>query len=315
MGHDAPTSMATRLANLSLPSKALEALKSSLQNSETYLSADSTLVFVCGASPNKQSPGGRDQLMEYAQKYLKNFQFFMAEKFFEVFQKEQDQDIDFLTIENKIAKYCDCIIIVLESDSTFAELGAFATNDDLTEIILAINDVRHISSKSFISLGPLAKIQKRSKFKPILHTDLRSIVTKAPEINLRLSKIKRTYGKRVEIKDYSDFTELKPKDRMYFLLDMVTMFFPITKKELISLLNYFYGNYYFDIHVDITLLSTLGFVNRINEYYVKSLGESKYFFKYYGLNTVSLRSQVINHYHKYLGDKLTILGERIKQPL
>jgi hypothetical protein len=49
----------------------------------TYLKADSILVFVCGATPNLLVPGARDRLVQYAQKHLKHFQFFMAEDVFE----------------------------------------------------------------------------------------------------------------------------------------------------------------------------------------------------------------------------------------
>ena len=65
-----------------LPNNLLEKLRICLINRNTFLKSESVVVFVCGARPHKDFHSGRESLMQYAQKHLSKFNFFMAEQFF-----------------------------------------------------------------------------------------------------------------------------------------------------------------------------------------------------------------------------------------
>ena len=298
-----------QLGKLAHPPDSLRKIKRCLSNGMTFLKSDTILVFVCGATPNPAFPGGRDRIMDYAKKHLKQFNFFIAEKFFEVFQNAED--IDLLSIEDQLSKYSDCIIIVLESESAFTELGAFAIKEDIAKMVLVVNSIDYEKSKSFISLGPISKINKISRFKPSIHTDLRSILTIAPELSKRLSTIERKYNKKTVLSDFEAFSSSSPKIKMYFLHDIITLFHPLTHSEIISILTNFYGDNEFKIHTELNLLIVLGFIQKIDDYFVKNTDERYLFFRFFGMDETSLRSEIINHYHKYAKHRTSILHKKI----
>ncbi len=277
----------------------------------TYLTTSSILVFTCGARPSNSLPGGRDRLMQYAQKHLTEYNFFVAESFFDLFQNRQGKDL--LSLEDQLAKYSDCIIVVLESESAFSELGAFAIKDDLAKIMLVINDKAHLGETSFISLGPIAKIDKISKFGTTIYTNIKSILSAAPEITQRLSKIKKGKIIKISVRSYDEFTTISPKIRMVFLLDLLSLLQPLSHQELISVLKEVYGPHNsYDVNVELSLLMALKMIQQLDGYYVRKAGDYGRFIKFYPLNETSLRAQIINHYHKYSKFRASILNKKLE---
>jgi hypothetical protein len=298
------------LKQYAISPESLEILKGCVLKRQTYLTTNSVLVFACGARPNDSYPGGRDRIMDYAKIHLKKYNFFIAEKFFDLFQDGEGKDL--LSLENQLAKYSDCIIIVLESESAFSELGAFAIKDDLAKIMLVINDKRFNTSKSFIKLGPLAKVDKISKFGPTIYTDIKSILSVAPSISSRLAKIEKKKISIIDIQTYGKFLKISPKIKMVFLLDIVSLFHPISHHELIFILKHIYGkSHSYEINVELGLLRALDLIEQIDGYYVRKLKDYVRFVRFYPINEVSLRSQIINHYHKYSKFRAEILRKKL----
>jgi hypothetical protein len=292
--------------------EALRYFKHSITNEKVYLKIDSRFVFICGAKPNKLEPTGRDRLLEYAEKHIKDAQFFIAERFFEVFQNLSNKDL--LSLEDKLTNYSDCIIIILESESTYAELGAFAIKDDLAKIILAINDSKYNNSlnPSFISLGPLAKINEKSLFSPVIYTDLKSILKQAPAIDQRLSNIKRVNRKGYKINSFHEYENINPKIKLMLIFDIIALFNPLTHQELIALLIIIYGENNYNLSIEIAMLKALGMIREYNKYYISNIDKKQLYFDYRGMNVTILRASVINHYHKYYKGKIEILKNKLK---
>ena len=288
--------------------RAIRTIKSAIMSSKALLKADAILVLACGRKPNKSSPGGRDLILSYAKKHLKEFQFFIAEKVFELFV---DKDINVLKLEEILLKYCDCVIVVLESQSTFAELGAFAIKKELAKNLLVINDVEFKASQSFISQGPLAEINKVSQFKPVIHIDLKSILRVAPELSKRLSKIKKLKNKTISLRNIDEFNA-EPKAKMLFLLDMITFFQPIRRIEIIRILTTYFGDEMLDIDIELNLLIALGLTTRIDGYYIRPMNNQRLYFVYRSLNEILVRSDIVNHYHKYSRERVTILSHEAR---
>lgn len=295
--------------NSILPPKVIDAFKSSMLAGYSYLKSDAKLILLCGKRPDKSKPGGRDLIYQYSKKHLKNFQFFKAESFFDIFINHTNKDL--LSLEDELANFSDCIIIILESESTFAELGAFAINDKIVKSLLVINDNGFKKSKSFIILGPIAKVNKKSQFKPVIHTNLKSILSIIPALKERLSKIESINNKKVEITTYDEFKSLDSKVKMLFILDLITIFHPITLKELIEILKYIYGDNDYEIDIELNMLEVLGLIKKLDLYFVRSTDDQQLFFKLVSFNEIKNRASIINHYHKYSRDKVSILRRKI----
>lgn len=300
--------MKPNIKRVSQPHRAVEAIKSTLVRQTTFLKTDANLILACGKRPNPDSPTGRDRILAYAKSHLKKFQVFIAERVFELFHSE---DIDLLSLEERLSDFCDCVLLVLESESTYAELGAFAIKKELVENMLVINDADFQTSHSFIKLGPLAKVDKVSRFKPVIHTDLKSILRAVPELVARLSVIERDYNRKVDLSDGEKFRQILPKIRMLFLLDLITFFQPISHKEIIRILTICYGEQAFEVKLELHLLDALGLTTTIDGYYLRPRDNQRLFLAYRGLNEISLRSDVLNHYHKYSRQRVEILKRKV----
>ncbi len=70
---------------------------------------------------------------------------------------------DLLSLENLLADSVDVIIMIPESPGSFAELGAFANNENLRTKIICVIDEKYKKNKSFINQGPIKLIKKANK--------------------------------------------------------------------------------------------------------------------------------------------------------
>ncbi|WP_207553578.1 retron St85 family effector protein [Teichococcus deserti] len=68
---------------------------------------------------------------------------------------------DILQLESDIAQISDYVILFSESYGSAAELGAFATEEEIARRILVFMDDYHYSQKSFIVLGPIRSLERR----------------------------------------------------------------------------------------------------------------------------------------------------------
>lgn len=297
------------MPTLTIPSKILDSFKTVITSTQAFLKSSSIVVFVCGAKPDAKNPTGRDTLLSYAEKNLTQFQFLIAEKFFSYYQNSGK--LDLLTIENQLAKFSDCIIIVLESSSTFAELGAFTNIKNLAKIILVVNDSRYKGVDSFITMGPLAKVNAISKFRPVIYANMESILIAAEDISQRLSTIERKRNSNVDISDYDKFANRDTKSKTLFLLDLIALFCPVSRLELIEILKWIYGDHNIDIHLELGLLAAFGLVGIDDDLYFRKRGDARLFFSLRGLNVVRFRSDIVNSYYKYSRSRLDILKRNL----
>ncbi|ELG0016815.1 retron St85 family effector protein [Salmonella enterica] len=123
-------------------------------------------IFLCGANKNNGEPSARRiELIDFSEKHLSNCHFFLAELVFKELSKdEEDSSSDnLLDIETDLSKLADHIIIVLESFSSFTELGAFAYSKQLRKKLIIINNTKFINEKSFINMGPIKAITQQSQ--------------------------------------------------------------------------------------------------------------------------------------------------------
>ena len=171
---------------------------------------------------------------------------FLAETIFGILEKEGHTS-NSLDVENEISNVADHIVIILESESSFCELGAFASSSLLRNKLIVINDSQYKKSTSFINTGPIKAIEEiKSKDRKILYykmnedgryhgdgigyvyNDLFNLLFKKP-------KIKRS---RVEECDPSKYFT---KDSLRFIHDLIYFSGPIYSSELAILVENLFG--------------------------------------------------------------------------
>lgn len=293
-----------------IPIQAVSDLSTPLHAGETMLLADSGIVFVCGARPAADANGPRDRLIQYARRHIKGFEFFMAE---DVFGTLADADhLNLLAVERVLADYSDCIVMILETASVFAELGAFAADQRVVKKILVINDLEFKAGRSFITLGPLAKIEARSQFSPVIYTDLRCILTAVVQIERSLAKVRRKRDQRVDFSTLDAFESARPKHQALFLRDLIWFFSPISTTDLLQVIRQLYRAAKPPrIDVQLGLLAAMGLAKSDVAGHHSAVEFNSVFFRYGGIDPVRLRAGIINYYHKYCPERVQSMRGRV----
>lgn len=180
-------------------------------------------IFLCGAETSK-----RDSIRE-----LLNTEFKKDAKFNSVYPEYVFATLygkggyNLLELEDELANYVDLIILPLEGIGTYCELGAFAVNKALLPKIIAINNIKHKKSKSFINIGPIDLIKKNNSNNLIYFED-------GKEVDIIPKIIDKVRLKRYDKKISYDFENVFNLSR--FILYLIAIFQPIDIEGIEKLL-------------------------------------------------------------------------------
>lgn len=139
-----------------------------------------------------------------------------------------DKAIDILTFEEVLAEISEYIIIITESPGTFCELGAFALHDSFVNKVIVINEDNPKFKSSFISLGPIKKIENQNEKNIILYSS-KSSLKSSLELN---DMIREIATKEVRFTPNLDSQAINLKNLLYELLSLTELFEPVTSYEL-----------------------------------------------------------------------------------
>lgn len=186
---------------------------------------DNTInIFLCGADT-----GRTDSFRHLLNKeFKKNAKFNVVYPEFIFATLLNKKDSNLLELEDELAGYVDLIIIPLESQGTFAEIGAFTVNKKLLPKIIVINNIKYKNSKSFINLGPLDLVKKQN----INHI---FYFQKGKEKDILGGLIKEITSKRFNKNNNYELENIFNLSRYLFYI--ISIYQPLTKPEIIARLN------------------------------------------------------------------------------
>jgi len=267
----------------------VDALQRAIKKSRVFLPSDiSKFVFLCGANKTpKEISERRKALMEFSITHLPHTRFFLAEKMFSTL-KEEGHKGNILDVENLISDFSDYILIILESPSAFAELGAFSHNA-LRSKLVVINSLEFIKEESFINLGPIKAIEEKSGKDRIIYYKMRNDgVVKRDAIGDTFNQIYelfkdpiRSTGRAVDLESINPANNFDKKSAM-FVHDLIYLSGPILHKELIELLKLVFGDdsYNKAAHI-LAILSSFESIERnADGLYRSKLGGTYYDFRF-----------------------------------
>jgi len=211
----------------------------------------SKFVFLCGANKDKNSMSERRKaLMAFSKEHLPHVQFFLAERIFSELKHEGHKG-NILDIENDISKFADVVLIVLESESAFTELGAFS-HEKLRSKLIIINDKKYEKSNSFVNLGPIKAIEEAKGKKYIISYKMKQNGVQVRDaigdvFNSLFELLKDPLSRKSMAMKPSlcNPAESFNKDSIMFIHDLIYIAGPINYKELIELLLQIFGKYNF----------------------------------------------------------------------
>lgn len=242
---------------LSSLGQAIRKLRRAILSGAVERTGDSPLlVFICGANkPSGQGVSARRQaIIEFLEKNIKNVYVIIAEHFFDALLDDIKHRINLLDAEHFLTDISDEVIIVLESQSAFCELGAFS-HMDFREKLLIINDEHFKDSPSFINIGPIEAVRKAHSRKNVFYYPMRpdgvtltdGIGAIFPDIYSAVtgSQVKRS---RKYLKDrlIPDKGNDSSKEALMLASDIIYLCSPITYKDLCGLYSSIFGDMSFN---------------------------------------------------------------------
>ena len=212
----------------------------------------SPVVFLCGARQSQT----RDDLARYLKRHAPELFVFYAEAVWE--HVRELRGINALHMETQLATFADILMVVVESPGTFAELGAFSARENLRNKLLPILDRAHEGVESFINAGPVAWVNKDSKYGPAIYCDLNTILLSAEIVVARTKKIPSRgllpLNERVD-------PSKKPKHLLFMLSDLIGVIGPATEAQCRHLIEAILPEPpEWHVHSLLGLLTTLGLV-------------------------------------------------------
>lgn len=223
-------------------------------------------VFLCGKQLN-EGQTNREIIKEYFEKHHNNeYDIVFAEEFV----KSANDGRNLLDIENIIGTYADSILIILESPSTFAELGAFANNPDLVKKILVINEKQFETSQSFINNGPVATIKRESKYKNVIYFRNSSSILETVESIVDALNIddRKNFKHVFYIEEHAFLQNYTKTERNFIILvfDLLNLLAPVKESEIVFYLQELTPKSRRGIIDAIGILNALGYIERKDDY-------------------------------------------------
>ena len=275
------------------------------------LDTDALVIFTCGADSTSPA-SGREQLLRYAEKYFKHGTFFRAEDAFSVLLRSTRDD--YLSIEEKIADYADCVVIINESPGATAELGAFASNDKVVRKLLVVNPKDYLGRQSFINLGPIAKADKRSLFRATIHADMASVSLHFDTILKRIEEnALRRHRLSVDFSKPMAWKSSKGKLRLLLLQDVLNLFCPATEWELERVMKLFFPNEYVRFPVELGLLKATRKAHEVGDVLVTAVSCVPHSYDVAHTNWLGLRKRLLDLYRAADPQRLRVLSDRAAQ--
>lgn len=176
------------------------------------------LVFLCGGAKSER----REAIRSYIKKRIKHTFSFFADDVWLFLSKAGTRNA--LKMEEELGRLADCILLIVESPGTFAELGAFSLSPELRAKMLVVLDQKYRLDESFINTGPVRWVDAESLFAPCVYSRFDTVLDCAQEIEDRLDRIPKIPQKRVNY-------ELATTDKLLllFLIDLVSVIGPAPK--------------------------------------------------------------------------------------
>ena len=275
------------------------------------LDTDALVIFVCGAVSSLQL-SAREQLLVYAKKYFKHGTLFRAEDAFQILSGKDD----LLTIEHNLAEYSDCVLIINESAGTLAELGAFASNDAVVQKLFVINPQEHFGVSSFINLGPIAKVDRKSRFKTTLHVDMQSVSLYFDTILSRIeSNAVRKRRMGVDFSKPDAWKSTEGKLRLLLLQDILNLFCPLTYKELLKVMKSIFPKEWVNFAVELGLLVATKKVAKDDDIFLSDLSCAQHTYDVDSREWLGIRKRVLALYRAKDKTRIARLQKRSLESL
>lgn len=242
--------------------KRVDLFRSALSSYSFMSDPENQIFFLCGANRSYGVPSARRvEVKKFIESLSdKNKVIFAEEVFDELMSHSYAKNS--LDVEHRLSEVADKIIIILESNSSFCELGAFAC-EGLRRKLIVVNSSHFRAEKSFINTGPikaLVEVESPVLWYPMSSDGIFNIDGIGRIFSGLSASVKSPRVRRYKVDPKSEIIA-GSKNSLYLIHDLIMMIGPVTYSELIDFIVFCFGNSKYD-HVKhgIGVLRACGFV-------------------------------------------------------
>lgn len=140
----------------------------------------SSYIFLCGRSI-KDEDSFRHKINKKLPDSHKDIKIIYPENIFKGYLKDNPKK-DMLELETVLASNADAICIIHESPGSFAELGAFTSDNNSTYFkrIIVLTEKQYSRKQTFLNVGPIKRVKNKYKKHQIMYDEIDLI---EPSIN------------------------------------------------------------------------------------------------------------------------------------
>ncbi|CDF00348.1 putative uncharacterized protein [Clostridium sp. CAG:813] len=140
----------------------------------------SSYIFLCGRSV-KDEDSFRHKINKKLPDLHKDIKIIYPENIFKGYLKDNPKK-DMLELETVLASNADAICIIHESPGSFAELGAFTSDNNSTYFkrIIVLTEKQYSRKQTFLNVGPIKRVKNKYKKHQIMYDEIDLI---EPSIN------------------------------------------------------------------------------------------------------------------------------------
>ncbi len=191
-------------------------------------------TFICGGDNNDGTLALRHQFLDHLHQRTLEILPVLAEKAF----PHQLVERNLQRFEEFLASAADCVLIFVESPGSFAETGLFAALPKVIKKTFVVNTRGDPSREtSFLTLGPIKLIRKRSWFDEVFYLDHDEVTSKdAREIVETILKTLPRYEKALVFHPKPKFTDLDLRLQLASVQMIVSLLRAATAERVTSVL-------------------------------------------------------------------------------
>lgn len=155
------------------------------------------------------------------------------------FHSKESKYQDFLEFESDLAQLCDLVILFSESPGSFAELGAFARDQEISSKLFAVIRSIHYEQGSFITLGPLASLRHKDPNSVFVVNDNEFGISGTDysgiDGNLLVDRLARPISDRLNVaREHTTFDPTRSGHLCKLIAALVQEFGALTDEELLA---------------------------------------------------------------------------------
>jgi hypothetical protein len=209
----------------------LAEVRAAFENKPIFQNKKKPVVFLCGGPLVSSKRNMRRDFLRWSSKNFPEVVTLLAEDAYRHTNNyDKPEAVNLSEFEQIIGTISDCVLLFPESAGSFAELGLFSNVNEIREKMLVANLITYQSQDSFLNLGPIRSIDRKSFLSPTVQILQHHGRFDFEPLRTRLERLtNRTNRKSFK---YAPYKSLDHLGRFLVTLEMISIFKFVTLESL-----------------------------------------------------------------------------------